>query len=40
MTHSELSERLGRPALWISRMRKHFGLPVLEDYPECYETFL
>jgi hypothetical protein len=21
-------------------MRKHFGLPVLEDYPECYETFL
>jgi hypothetical protein len=21
-------------------MRKHFGLPVLEDYPECYEAFL
>jgi hypothetical protein len=21
-------------------MRKHFGLPVLGDYPECYETFL
>jgi hypothetical protein len=21
-------------------MRKQFGLPVLEDYPECYETFL
>ena len=21
-------------------MRKRFGLPVLEDYPECYETFL
>ena len=40
MNHSELSERLGRPALWISRMRKHLGLPVLEDYPECYETFL
>ena len=40
MTHSQLSERLGRPAVWISRMRKHFGLPVLEDYPECYETFL
>ena len=40
MNHSELSERLGRPALWISRMRKHFGLPVLEDYPECYEAFL
>ena len=40
MTHSELSERLGRPALWISRMRKRFGLPVLEQYPECYEAFL
>lgn len=40
MTHSQLSDRLGRPALWISRMRKQFGLPVLEDYPECYETFL
>jgi hypothetical protein len=21
-------------------MRKRFGLPVLEDYPECYEAFL
>jgi hypothetical protein len=21
-------------------MRKHFGLPVLGDYPECYEAFL
>jgi hypothetical protein len=40
MTHSELSERLGRPAFWISRMRKHFGLPALEEYPECYETLL
>ena len=40
MTLSELSDRLGRPALWISRMRKQFGLPVLEQYPECYETFL
>ena len=40
MTLSQLSERLGRPALWISRMRKQFGLPVLEDYPEYYETFL
>jgi hypothetical protein len=38
--NSELSEKLGRPALWISRMRKRFGLPVLEQYPECYETFL
>ena len=40
MTLSELSDRLGRPALWISRMRKQFGLPVLEDYPECYVAFL
>ena len=40
MNHSELSERLGRPALWISRMRKRFGLPVLEVYPECYVAFL
>jgi len=38
--NSELSEKLGRPALWISRMRKRFGLPVLEQYPKCYETFL
>ena len=40
MNHSELSERLHRPALWITRMRKRFGLPVLEVYPECYEAFL
>ena len=31
MTHSELSEHLCRPALWISRMRKHFGMQILED---------
>jgi hypothetical protein len=40
MTTAELSERLGRPTLWISRVRKRFGLPVLEDYPECYVAFL
>lgn len=40
MTLSELSEKLGRPALWISRMRKRFGLPVLQVYPECYVAFL
>ena len=40
MNQLELAEKLGRPALWISRMRKRFGLPVLESYPECYETFL
>ena len=31
MTLSELSDRLGRPALWISRMRKRFGMQILED---------
>ncbi|MCX8494213.1 MAG: hypothetical protein ORN23_08300 [Chthoniobacterales bacterium] len=40
MDNSELSIKLGRPALWISRMRKRFGLPVLEQYPECYTTFI
>ena len=40
MNSSALSETLGRPSLWISRMRKRFGLPVLEDYPECYVAFL
>jgi len=40
MNHSTLSQVLGRPALWISRMRKRFGLPVLEDYPVCYVAFL
>ena len=40
MTTAELIERLGRPALWISRMRKRFGLPVLDDYPECCVAFL
>ena len=40
MTLSELSDRLGRPVLWMSRMRKQFGLPVLEQYPECYQNFL
>jgi hypothetical protein len=40
MNQLELLESLGRPALWVSRMRKRFGLPVLEQYPECYESFL
>jgi hypothetical protein len=40
MNSIDLSQALGRPALWISRMRKRFGLPVLEDYPECYVAFL
>lgn len=40
MNSSALSETLGRPALWISRMRKRFGLTILEEYPECYVAFL
>jgi hypothetical protein len=40
MHSAALSETLARPALWISRMRKRFGLPVLDDYPECYVAFL
>ena len=40
MNPSTLSEVLDRPALWVTRMRKRFGLPVLEDYPECYVAFL
>ncbi len=40
MNSKDLSERLGRPALWITRMRKRFGLPVLEQYPKYYEAFL
>jgi len=40
MTSISLSNALGRPSLWISRQRKRFGLPVLEDYPECYVAFL
>jgi hypothetical protein len=40
MTPSNLSQALCRTALWTSRQRKRFGLPVLEDYPECYVAFL
>jgi hypothetical protein len=40
MNSVDLSQALGRPSLWITRMRKRFGLPVLEDYPECYVAFL
>ena len=40
MNSVDLSQALGRPAIWISRMRKRFGLPVLEQHPECYEAFL
>jgi len=40
MNHSTLSQVLGRTALWINRKRKRFGLPVMEEYPECYVNFL
>jgi len=40
MTTAQLAERLCRPALWISRIRKKFGLPNLDRYPRCYESFL
>jgi hypothetical protein len=35
-----LADKLGRPVLWVTRVRKRFGLPVLEYYPECYVAFL
>ncbi len=40
MNSTAVIETLGRPALWISRMQKRFGLPVMEDYPEYYVAFL
>jgi hypothetical protein len=40
MNTAALSETLGRPTLWVSRVRKRFGLPVLEEYPKCYVAFL
>jgi len=36
----QMAERLGRPAVWIAGVQKRFGLPVLESYPEGYESFL
>ena len=36
----EIAEGLGRPAVWIAGVQKRFGLPVLESYPEGYESFL
>ena len=40
MNSVELSQALGRPALWITRTRKRFGLPALEEYPVYYVAFL
>lgn len=35
-----MAEGLGRPVIWISGIQKRFCLPVLESYPEGYESFL
>lgn len=35
-----LAERLGRRMVWVRGVQKRFGLPVLESYPEGYESFL
>ncbi len=35
-----LAEGLGRPMVWVRGVQKRFGLPVLEIYPEGYESFL
>ncbi len=40
MNSADLAQALGRQALWINRIRKRFGLSVLEDYPEYYVNFL
>ena len=35
-----MAEGLGRPVVWVAGVQKRFGLPVLESYPEGYESFL
>jgi hypothetical protein len=35
-----VAEGLGRPGVWVAGVQKRFGLPVLESYPEGYESFL
>jgi hypothetical protein len=35
-----MAEGLGRPGVWVAGVQKRFGLPVLESYPEGYESFL
>ena len=35
-----MAERLGRPVVWVAGVQKRFGLPVLESYPEGYDSFL
>lgn len=36
----QMAEGLGRPVVWVTGVQKRFGLPVLEKYPEGYESFL
>jgi len=36
----QIAERLGRAVVWVAGVQKRFGLPVLENYPEGYESFL
>ena len=36
----QIAEGLGRPVVWVTGVQKRFGLPVLESYPEGYESFL
>ena len=33
-----MAEGLGRPVVWVAGVQKRFGLPVLESYPEGYDT--
>jgi hypothetical protein len=40
MKTANLTIALGRPPLWVSKTRKRFGLPALDDYPEYYVAFL
>ena len=36
----QMTERQGRPSVWIAGVQKRFGLPVLRSYSEGYEAFL
>lgn len=35
-----MAEGLGRPGVWVAGVQRRFDLPVLESYPEGYESFL
>lgn len=39
-TPSTLSQALGRSAIWISRIRKRFALPVVDDHSTSYLALL